>query len=678
MNSKLIAKTIKRGLKLLAFVLGGLALLLALVVTFVWHAFPFPFDKLDNWPASPRVTDRTGQELLQVVGRDDQWRQPVPLDQMSPWIIQATVAAEDERFWSHPGVDLIAVCRAVVQNLSAGRTASGASTLTMQVCRMVDDRPRTVSAKLIESCRALQLSRTRSKRDVIEAYLNIAPYGGNIRGVEAAAQTFFGKLSRDLSLGEAALLAGLPKSPSRLRPDLHPTAAIARRAHVLARMQSLGMITSEQLAEAAAEPVPAVSRQIQSAAPHAAWLALQRRPAGGETTIDLSIHRIVEQSVSRHSAILSAGADIAVVVIDVPTGDIVSLVGSSDSQDPVDGQVNGVIARRSPGSVLKPFVYAAAFEAQRLKPDSLVYDGPIDRAGWTPENFDHHFAGDVSAADALRGSLNVPAILVAEATGLPRCLGLIEAAGIDLPEDAHRRGGLAAVVGAIEVTLLDVTNGYATLARDGVRRAPRLFCDEETIANRAVGQNVCAAIGDILSSRRRRPAGMESVDDRNIPWFMWKTGTSSGRRDAWAVGHNRRYAIGVWVGRFSGGGHSEFVGKEVAEPLLATLFSIPALRQETDPPPPRVWEISQPLPLWADRGQRLRITSPSEGDAFLRVAGKATVHPRTNRQADGRWFLNGLLVGTACPKRLVLDRGSYELRCVGAQGEATAVQFRVE
>src|SRR4051812_41117428 len=227
---------------------GGVTSLVLVYAAFcyIWYANPFPIEQFDHQPVSPLVTDRSGQTMLYLVGANDQWRQPVTLDKISPWLIQATLAAEDARFRQHRGVDYSALVRATCQNLAHGRIVSGASTLTMQVCRQLDRQPRTVTAKLRQVLRAWQLETLRSKEQILEAYLNLAPYGGNVLGAEAAAQWFYGKHAADLSLGEAALLAGLPQSPNRFRPDRHPDEATIRRQFVLRRMRELGLITSAQ------------------------------------------------------------------------------------------------------------------------------------------------------------------------------------------------------------------------------------------------------------------------------------------------------------------------------------------------------------------------------------------------------------------------------------------------
>ncbi|GMU24114.1 MAG: hypothetical protein AMXMBFR13_41910 [Phycisphaerae bacterium] len=654
-----------------------LATIVFAALAIVWHVWPFPLARLDRWPVSPVVEDREGNVLLRVVGTDDHWRLPQPLDRISPWLREATIATEDERFHHHHGADPIAVVRAVGQNLYARRTVSGASTLTMQICRMMDDRPRTLGAKLVETFRALQLERLRSKDEILETYLNIAPYGGNLRGVEAAARLYFAKSAADLSLAEATLLAGLPQSPARYRPDRHPDAARQRRRHVLARMVEEGMITPQQAAQAAEEPVITTQARQPPVVPHGAWLALQRRPAGGRTTISPILQALLDRLVSEHAPTLPAGAQIAAVVIDVQTAEIMALLGSSDPSNPAAGQVNGVISRRSPGSTLKPFIYAAAAEAGLLNADTVVYDVPINRAGWTPENFDEDYAGELPAGEALRRSLNVPAILIAEATGLPRCLGLIEAVGIDLPDNVQSRGGLSIVVGAIEVTLLDLVNGYATLARGGVHRPPRLFLDERSAESRVLASDVCAMLDDILSSHRRRPRSLADHSPREVPWFTWKTGTSSGRRDALAVGHNHRYAAGVWVGRFGGTGSPHFVGAQTAEPLLTAIFDLPAIRRLDAPPAPTSLPVTRRLPPPVELTGPVRILSPAAGATYVAMEDGAIVHPRANRNEGLTWFLNGKLLEPTQANRLVLPPGAHTLRCVDANGESAAVSFTV-
>jgi penicillin-binding protein 1C len=378
-------------------------------------------------------------------------------------------------------------------------------------------------------------------------------------------------------------------------------------------------------------------------------------------------------------ASLPQTANLSAVVIDIKKGHVVAMIGSA-SRSGEGSQVDGVTAWRSPGSALKPFIYAAAFDARRLTPESIVYDVPISLAGWSPQDFDRQFHGPVRADDALRRSYNVPAILLARQVGLARCVGLMRAAGVAWRDNPEARGELALAVGAVETNLLDLTNAYATLGRMGVHLGVRLFQDEAVTTQPALDSNVCAAINDILSSHNRCPEGLEGLAPERIPWFMWKTGTSSARRDAWALGHNMRYAVGVWVGRFDGPGSVEFVGAQAAEPLLAKIFCLPDLASEVSPPQPQPWVLTAPLPLPAELGGELKITSPCQGSVFRAIGGSSVIHPQINRPLAGDsplcWFLNGRLVGSPCD-RLVLAPGRYELRCVDNSGIASAVGFEV-
>jgi penicillin-binding protein 1C len=671
-----------------------LALVLAAGFALLWVLHPLPEELLEPRSGSPAVYDREGRPLLILTDENGEWRLPVELSATGPWIAKATVAVEDHRFYRHAGVDLASVLRAVGQNVSAGRVVSGASTITMQLCRLLDPRPRDLAAKVSEAIRALKLERRLEKDEILELYLNLAPYGGNVVGVEAAARIWFGKSAADLSLPEAALLAGLPQSPTRYRPDLHPDRAMVRRRQVLTRMLEEGVIdrTAFERAEAApvrVRPLAAAGRRLSAGTGrHAAWWALAERPRGGRTALDKDLQALVEPLARAHATGLPPGSDVAVVVLEIATGEVRALVGSAEYADPVDGQVNGALALRSPGSALKPFVYAAAFATGRLGPDSSVPDRPIDRGGWRPRNFRPGFAGEVKAAEALRRSLNLPAMRTLEAVGLTRCVGTMRAAGLPLPEGTEARAGLALATGAVEVRLLDLVNAYATIGRGGTFRPARLFPGgepeprpdspgAEPEARRALPESACREIDRVLSCRARPPKGLEGMRPEDVRWFMWKTGTSSGRRDAWAVGHNRRFAVGVWAGQFAGFGHVEYTGEEAAEPLLARLFQHPRMAgPEGDPAPPPARKV--PRPLFAPgRRETPRILSPAPDSVFLAVRGVAVIRPEGNLGGDGTWFLNEEPLPADRAARLVLAPGRYELRLAGPGGGGDAVTIEV-
>lgn len=655
------------------------ALIVLLVGSLViaWHRSPFPLERLGQWGESSLIRDSEGASLMASVGPGDHWRLPVGLDEMSPWLVRATIAVEDERFMKHEGVDFIAVGRAVRDNLAKGRRVSGASTLTMQICRMMDDRERTYSAKAIESFRALQLERLRNKDEILEIYLNTAPYGGNVRGVEAAAQRYFGRSARELSLGEAALIAGLPQSPERYRPDREFERALKRRRTVLRRMIELELITEEMRVVVESQPVKLFPRRRTSIGRHAATMALQHRPRGGQMTLNSEIQFEIERLVRAHGETLPSGTQIAVVVLEISTGNLAALQGSLNFDGPFVGQVNGALAWRSPGSLLKPFVYAAAFEARRLAPESVIHDVPINRAGWGPRNFDREFRGQVTTAEALRASLNIPAIHVAQTMGLRRCAGYMESVGVRWRGEAPARAGAGWVVGAAEVRLLDVVNAYATLGRGGVHREVRVFGSEPEEPRRVISGNVCRAIDEILSSKAGAPTGMAGRSSDDVPWFIWKTGTSSGRRDAWAAGHNRRYAIGVWAGRFHGGGRPEYVGASAAEPLLAQLFDLPMIRNSETPKRAGRIQVLNPLPPPAELAVDLRILSPRNGAVYVSTTTWASIHAKANKSDALTWFLDGAQVGKALRGPLSVAPGSHRLLCVSATGASAQVEFIV-
>ncbi len=639
--------------------------------------WPFPEQKLKIYAPSPMVYDAKSRNMLGLVSPQQQWVMPVKLDNISPCLIDATIAVEDSRFYHHCGVDVYAVVRAIGQNISQHQIVSGASTLTMQLCRMMEKRPRTLKSKAIESFRARQLEKIRSKDDILELYLNNAPYGGNIRGVEAASLFYFSKHARDLSIAQSAFLAGLPQSPTRYNPFSHHDRALQRQQYVLDRMLAAGKINEDQYHQASQETMSIMPADRLIHAPHAAWMALSRRPDGGQTTINLDIQSQIESIIQPYRDTLPSGSEIAAVVIDIQKSAIVALTGSADSTDPVDGQVNGAMAKRSPGSTLKPFVYALAFEAGRLSPESVLYDVPISLGGWTPSNFDRTYEGAVSAGNALRKSLNIPALWIASCMGSAYCYNHLESLGIRLPHNVEIKSGLSFVVGGCEASLLDITNAYAVFGRKGVYRKCRLFESETSSPKRIFSHEVCDNINHILSSKIRVPHGLEYIDSEMIPWFMWKTGTSSGRRDAWAVGHNGRFAVGVWVGRFRGTGRYEYVGSVAAEPLLAQIFLLPELRNPIEPGPPAPILVLDPMPVPDRIDEKLHILFPENGDVFIAYHGKMQIYPKANQTAPLHWFLNGVLLeNTEWP--VEVPAGQYQLRCVNQQGNSSESTFYVQ
>jgi len=670
-------KKIKRRLLRISLYLISLLvviLILGIIADFIW---PFDQQKLKIFAPSPIVYDTKGRNMLSLVSPEQQWCMPIELEDISPHLIDATIAIEDNRFYRHLGVDTFAVIRATKQNIANHQVISGASTLTMQICRMIDNRPRTLKNKMIEAFRACQLERIRSKEEILEIYLNYAPYGGNLRGVEAASLFYFSKHANELSIAQSAFLAGLPQSPTRFNPFSHMDDALKRQQAVLNRMLETGKISQLQYSKSIGEEITITPINREINASHVAWLALNRKNEGGRLTIDLDIQKQIETACDSHLKRLPVGSEIAVVVIDIENSSIVAMLGSGDSSDPIDGQVNGAISKRSPGSTLKTIIYASAFEAKRLSPDSIVYDYPISLSGWKPQNFDRIYEGQVSACDALRKSLNIPALWIANCLGPTYCYNQLESVGINLPNDVEMQSGLSFIVGGCETSLLELTNAYAVFGREGIYKQCRLFMDDVSTSKQVFSPEVCANINHILSNRIRVPHGMESIEADNLPWFMWKTGTSSGRRDAWAIGHNNRYAIGVWVGRFRGSGRYEYVGSQAAEPLLAQLFVQPELKSYIEPPITTPLIVQNPLPVPDRIDNQLHIISPENGETFIAYNEAVKVYPKANQTETLYWFLNGIMQ-TDIRQPLELSPGHYNLRCVNQQGNSSVVVFSIQ
>jgi penicillin-binding protein 1C len=498
--------------------------------------------------------------------------------------VKATIAVEDRRFYSHLGVDLAAILRAGWQDITRLKIHSGASTITEQLVRILDQRPRTFVSKAVEAFCALKLERQRSKDALLEAYLNLAPYGGNLRGAEAAALRYFGKSARDLSFSEAALLAGIPQSPARWRPDVHLSQALERRRIVLEAMLRAGYATKAQLDETLATRPEARAHPWPFFAPHLADFArsLPREPGGSEqslrTTLDREAESLAEERLKAFfasRAIESRHLGGGVVVLEVATGAVRAMVGSPDFFDRSRrGALNACVRPRSPGSALKPFTYALAFDRGIAAPESYLADTPLRLGSFQPENFDQHFHGPLPASEALSRSLNVPAVRLQEKLGTECLLHALRGLGLRTLTRPAKSYGLSLTLGGAEVTLLDLANAYAALARWGVYRPWRVSETKgEAREERVFSPGAALLVVDILSSkehlRRAIPGWCEGQEGK----LAYKTGTSFGYRDAWAIALSSSYVVGVWIGDPAGKPQPGLVGVETAAPVALEIAS---------------------------------------------------------------------------------------------------------
>lgn len=495
------------------------------------------------------------------------------------WIVKALVAVEDSSYWTHRGVRPLSILRAACQNVFYGRRISGASTITMQAVRLIRPHPKTFGWKCKEALLAMKMERVRDKRWILSQYLNRAPFGSNFVGIEAAASGWFGKSAKQLGIAEAAMLAGMVQAPSRFRPDRGFDRAFRRRDYVLERMFKTGAIIREQM-EAARSVRPVVCRAPRPfKCPHFCdWAmaemgkdrAAQRQSGDFVTTLDADIQSAAEHAVNAAAA---GGYSVAAVVMKVDTGAVVSLACSGNYFDRKSGQVNTALAPRPAGSTLKPFLVALAMDGGYATPDERLADAPMAFKGYRPANFDASYRGLVSVRDALVLSLNIPFVQLLQRVGVENFGANLRALGF-----AHMNGpdgsfGLGMAIGNVEVTLVELVNAYAALARGGVFRPPACFAQPRLkLGVRVYSDAASYLISDMLSGSERSGAALGHVADVRASRFAWKTGTSSAYRDAWTVVWNPEFVVGVWCGHKSGGfGDKTLVGAKAAAPVAWTI-----------------------------------------------------------------------------------------------------------
>jgi len=565
---------------LLAVLGGGVAL---------DRVYPLDLARLNSH--SVMVLAKDGQILRAFSAAGGAWRFPVKPEEVDPTFLRFLIAYEDQRFYYHPGVDPLAVVRAAGQAIAAGEIVSGASTLTMQTARLLEPRPRVIAAKLIEMGRAVQLETRTGKAGILGIYLTLAPYGGNLEGVRAASLAYFGKEPAHLTEAQAALLVALPQSPETLRPDRFPQAAKAARDKVLARMLGAGVIDAQTYRTALAEPSPHTRLPALNEAPHLA-LRLRRQAPGDlmvKTNIDADLQRRVEVVAARVQAGLEPGAGVAALVVDNTERRVVGYLGSADFfDDRRFGQNDMVDAVRSPGSALKPFIYGMAFEDLIVHPETVVKDVPMRFGDYAPSNFDHLYRGEVTAREALQLSLNLPAVALLDRVGPARFAQRLSDAGAPLIlPDKHAQPGLPIALGGVGTSLERMVTLYAALAEGGVAR-PLLYRADEKMGEGHVLMSPLAAwyVTRILDETPPPERWLAATNRRSASTVAFKTGTSYGFRDAWAVGVNARYTVGVWVGRPDGAFSAGRMGREAAAPILFQIFDqLPHAESAASVPP---------------------------------------------------------------------------------------------
>lgn len=572
-----------------------------------WRALPSP---LFASPVSTALYAADGSLLGARIAADGQWRFPERAG-VPDRLAAALVAAEDKRFYAHPGIDPLALARAVKLNLSQRRVVSGGSTLTMQLVRLArGNPPRSFGEKALEAALALRLELTHSKADLLALYAAHAPYGGNVVGAEAAAWRYFGRAPDALSWAEAATLAVLPNSPALIHPGRGREALRAKRDALLARLAAQGSIDGQQLELARLEPLPAAPRPLPRAAPHLLDTLAARPGAAArlDTTLDAALQTEVNRLLAaRAAANTRAGVhNAAALVLDNGTRTVRAYVGNAplDASEPeAGGEVDIVQAPRSTGSVLKPFLFALAVQEGRVQPGALIPDVPVRYEGFRPENFDRQYRGTVTAAEALALSLNVPAVHQLRGYGPARFYDALKRLGMTTLTRTPDGYGLSLILGGAEGSLWDLAGLYAQLAVIAQRgeslkasryRAVRVLRDDSTDEDRRADFGAGAAW---LTLRALREVGRPEEESHwksfasSLP-LSWKTGTSYGLRDGWALGVTPRHTIAVWVGNASGEGRAGLTGAAMAAPLLFDIAHALGDREGFTAPWPDLREIT--------------------------------------------------------------------------------------
>jgi penicillin-binding protein 1C len=591
-SDEMIARLRRLALALLIFTA------LALVLD---RLFPLPLP--DPNSGSTVVLAHDGTPLRAFPDANGTWRYPIGPGEVSPLYVEALLTYEDRWFYRHPGVNPLAMARAFAQWIRHGRLVSGGSTLTMQVARILDGTPHSASGKLLQILRALQLEAHLSKQEILALYLNHAPFGGTLEGVEAASWAYLGKSAARLSRAEAALLAVLPQAPSRLRPDRHAMAARAARDKVLDRMATLGVWTPAQIHDARIESVATRSLQPPLSAALLARRLHEEKPQARRiaTTIDAGLQRALEARVSSYLVRLPERTSAALLVVDNATMEARAYVGSAEFGDEARlGHVDMVRAWRSPGSTLKPFLYGLALDDGLIHSESLLLDAPQSFGSYRPGNFDMAFNGPVGAAEALRLSLNVPAVDLIDRVGPARFAGRLANAGLRLRLPRGVEPNLSVILGGTGVRMEDLVGAYAAFNRAGVAGRVRYSNDDPLVERRLLSEGAAWIVRDILEANPRPGYSPGTFDPGTRPRVAWKTGTSYGFRDAWAVGATRDYTLAVWIGRPDGTPLPGQYGAVTALPLMFQVVdSLPrkALAATPSPPPASVSEAEICWPL---------------------------------------------------------------------------------
>ena len=536
--------------------------------------FPLP-DKIDY---STTITDDKGEVIHAYLTKDEKWRMKTELDEISPLLRKAIIEKEDKWFYYHPGVNAIAVGRAMLYNIFTGRRTSGASTITMQVARLLEPKRRTVFNKIKEMFRAAQLEWKYSKAEILQLYINLVPYGGNVEGVKSASVLYLKKNPDHLSLAEITALSIIPNRPNSLRIGVNNDAIVTQRNKWLQRFADEKVFAPKEIADALREPINLSRNAAPQLVPHLSY----KLKKGGDKNIHSFLHMNTqlktEQLVKDYVQMMNFSniRNASVVIIDNQTHRVITYVGSADFKNTLDaGQVNGAAAVRQPGSTLKPLLYGLCIDAGLMTPKTILNDVAVNYQGYVPENYNQQFNGQVSMEFALDQSLNIPAVRSLKALGKENLIQSLASCGFEQIKKDQGKLGLSMILGGCGCTLEELTGLFAAFANEGEFKTP-LYSQADTLKQKRARVLSTAAnfmITETLSKINRPDFPVNWSSTMHMPKLAWKTGTSYGRRDAWSIGYNKKYTVGVWLGNFSGVGVSGLSGANTATPLLFKIFN---------------------------------------------------------------------------------------------------------
>ncbi|WP_367998068.1 penicillin-binding protein 1C [Shimia thalassica] len=660
-------------------------------------------DAFDDWvdqthlPAvlsetSVEVLDRNGQLLRAYTVENGIWRLGVTVDEVDPLFLDMLIAYEDKRFYAHAGVDLLAMARATLQSAWHGRVVSGGSTLTMQVSRLLENSGTgRWKGKVRQMRLAWALERRLSKDRILALYLTHAPYGGNLEGLRAATLSWYGKEPTRLTPAQAAFLIALPQSPERRRPDRHLRAAQDARDRVLTRLETSKTLTVEAALAAKTETIPAGKHPFPTLAAHLSDRALADAPekVRHNVTLDKGLQVSLERLASNTLTGKQERLSIAMLVADHQTGEILASIGSGgySNHDHREGFVDMTQAVRSPGSTLKPLVYALGIDQGLIHPETIIDDRPVRFGSYEPQNFDGQFRGELRVADALQQSLNIPVVLLADQIGPARIMSAMQKTGA-APRLPSGKAGLAMVLGGVGVTLEELAQIYAMQARGGIAIDLTWQADvEQKTGTRVLSRAASWQVGHILSGISL-PSGMSQRG------LAFKTGTSYGHRDAWAVGYDGQDVIAVWIGRPDGTPVPGAFGGDLAAPVLFEAFQYLKPKLEPlGPPPPETLMVNAaalPLPLQRFRGRNAvfetaadapKLAFPPDGARLLATTKGLTIKVK-NGELPYSVLTNGHLAATQVHHREMtlseIGKGESTVTIVDAQGRSDRVSVWLE